>query len=92
MAGNQHYREGQEDQLGALELVLNVVVLWNTLYMDAALQQMQREGVAIQPADVERLTPLRHKHINLLGRYYFPVEDTLPHHLRPLRDPDEIDV
>ena len=25
----QHYREGQEDQLGALGLVLNMIVLWN---------------------------------------------------------------
>jgi Tn3 transposase DDE domain len=29
----QRYREGQEDQLGALGLVLNAVVLWNTRYM-----------------------------------------------------------
>ena len=27
----QRYREGQEDQLGALGLVVNVIVLWNTL-------------------------------------------------------------
>ena len=26
----QRYREGQEDQLGALGLVVNVLVLWNT--------------------------------------------------------------
>ena len=30
-------REGQEDQLGALGLVVNLVVLWNTIYMDAAV-------------------------------------------------------
>jgi len=28
----QRYREGQEDQLGSLGLVINVIVLWNTLY------------------------------------------------------------
>ncbi len=27
----RHYREGQEDQLGALGLVVNVIVLWHTL-------------------------------------------------------------
>jgi TnpA family transposase len=26
----EHYREGQEDQLGALGLVVNMIVLWNT--------------------------------------------------------------
>src|SRR5450631_2810669 len=28
----QRYREGMEDQLGALGLVLNCIVLWNTVY------------------------------------------------------------
>ena len=27
----QRYREGQEDQLGALGLVVNAIVLWNTI-------------------------------------------------------------
>lgn len=30
----QHYREGMEDQLGALGLVVNAIVLWNTRYME----------------------------------------------------------
>jgi len=34
---------GQEDQLGALGLVVNAIVLWNTLYMEAALTQMRTE-------------------------------------------------
>jgi Tn3 transposase DDE domain len=33
----QRYWEGQEDQLGALGLVVNIIVLWNTIYIDAAL-------------------------------------------------------
>ncbi len=33
----QAYREGQEDQLGSLGLVLNIIVRWNTIYMDAAV-------------------------------------------------------
>ncbi|HBP5743775.1 TPA: hypothetical protein L6B30_29940, partial [Pseudomonas aeruginosa] len=35
----QRYREGQEDQLGALGLVVNIIVLWNTLYMTAAVER-----------------------------------------------------
>ena len=31
------YREGQEDQLGALGLVVNAIVLWNTRYIALAL-------------------------------------------------------
>ncbi len=32
----KRYTDGQEDQLGALGLVTNAVVLWNTIYMQAA--------------------------------------------------------
>ena len=37
----QRYREGQEDQLGALGPVVNVIVPWNTIYMDAAPNQLR---------------------------------------------------
>ena len=37
----QRYREGQEDQLGSLGLVVNVLVLWNTLYTEAALNRLR---------------------------------------------------
>ncbi len=82
----QRYREGQEDQLGALGLVVNVIILWNTLYINAALEQLQAEGYPIQPDDVTRLSPLLFDHINLLGRYAFSVPDSVVRgELRPLR-------
>src|SRR5216684_5982085 len=65
----QRYREGQEDQLGALGLVLNGVVLWNTLYMEAALKQLRAEGAEVRDEDVARLSPLVYHHINFQGRY-----------------------
>jgi TnpA family transposase len=40
----QRYREGQEDQLGTLGLVGDLVALCNTIYMDAALNQRISEG------------------------------------------------
>ena len=88
----QRYREGQEDQLGALGLVLNVVVLWNTRYMDAALRHLRATGTEVHPDDVARLSPMGHGHINLLGRYQFAVpEPVLRGELRPLRDPAEVE-
>ena len=59
----QRYREGQEDQLGSLGLVVNVIVLWNTIYMDAALSQLRAEGFDVLPEDVARLSPLGFDHI-----------------------------
>ena len=86
----QRYREGQEDQLGALGLVVNMIVLWNTIYIDAALEQLREEGFEILEEDVARLSPFVHKHINMLGRYSFAVPDEVSRgELRPLRDPDE---
>jgi TnpA family transposase len=86
----QHYREGQEDQLGALGLVLNMIVLWNTIYTEAALQQLRTEGYVMRDEDIERLSPLLHEHINMLGRYSFTVPDAVARgELRPLRNPNE---
>jgi hypothetical protein len=84
----QRYREGQEDQLGALGLVVNMIVLWNTIYMEAALNQLRLEGYQVYEADVAKLSPLIHDHINMLGRYSFAMPETVARgELRPLRNP-----
>ena len=73
----QKYREGQEDQLGALGLVLNIIILWNTIYMNAALEQLRKNGFAIKDEDVSRLSPLIYDHINMFGHYSFSVPETV---------------
>jgi hypothetical protein len=79
------YREGQEDQLNALGLLTNAVVLWNTLYMQAALDHLQSEGTASQPEDRARLSPLQHRHLNVLWCYSFALADPVSSgELRPL--------
>lgn len=81
----KRYREGQEDQLGALGLVTNAVVLWNTLYMQEVLSWMRRNGEEIIDEDIARLSPLMHGHINMLGHYTFTLpEDILKGELRAL--------
>jgi TnpA family transposase len=85
----QRYREGQEDQLGALGLVLNAVVLWNTRYMDAALSALRTSGWSVRDEDVARLSPLGFRHINFLGRYTFSYPEVGA--LRPFRDPTTAD-
>ena len=89
----QRYREGQEDQLGALGIAVNLAVLWNTIYMNAVLDRMRAEGHEVRPADVARLSPLGFKHINMLGRYAFTIPDTVARgELRPLRDPGIVGI
>jgi TnpA family transposase len=84
---HQAYRDGMEDQLGSLGLVLNAVVLWTTRYIDAAVAQLRAEGHEIRDEDIARLSPLKHRNLNVLGRYSFTAS-TPPQGLRPLRDPD----
>ena len=88
----QRYREGQEDQLGALGLAVNIIVLWNTIYMDAALDQLRAAGFDVCTEDVVRLSPLGFDHINMLGRYAFILPDLVARgELRPLRNPAIVD-
>lgn len=87
----QRYREGQEDQLGALGLVVNAVILWNTIYMDAAFAELRAEGFVIRDEDIARLSPLSHGHLNVLGRYAFTLPELVARgQLRPLRRPGQI--
>jgi TnpA family transposase len=85
----QRYREGQEDQLGALGLVVNMIALWNAIYIQDALDELRSQGEIIRPEDVERLSPLVFHHINLQGKYHFTLpEEIAQGHHRPLRDPN----
>ena len=65
-----------------------MIVLWNTVYMEAALDRLRQDGYPVQNEDVARLSPLLHEHINMLGRYSFSVPEAVAKgELRPLRDP-----
>jgi hypothetical protein len=70
---------------------LNAVTLWNSRYLDAIVTQLRAIGhkindARIDDADVARLSPLGHAHLNVLGRYAFTASQP-PAGLRPLRDP-----
>ncbi|SDK42900.1 Tn3 transposase DDE domain-containing protein [Nonomuraea maritima] len=87
----QRYYKGMEDQLGALGLVLNCVTLWNTFYMDRALDQLKAEGYPLAEEDVARLSPFVRQHIHVIGTYFFAQPDLGPAGVRQLRNPDEPD-
>jgi hypothetical protein len=71
-------------------MVVNAIVLWNTIYMDAALRQLRNEGYPVRDEDVARLSPTMRPHINMLGRHSFNVPEAVARgELRPLRDPKQ---
>jgi hypothetical protein len=62
--------------------------LWTTKYIDATVEQLQAEGHELREEDIARLSPLKHRNLNLLGRYSFSASTPAAGALRPLRDPD----
>jgi TnpA family transposase len=54
----QAYRDGVEDQLGALGLVLNIIVLWTTRYIDAVASASSSRGepIARRPTRSDRFS------------------------------------
>ena len=68
--------------------MVNVIVLWNTVYADTALNQLRNEGLGGRAEDVARLSPPGFDHINMLDGYAFIPPDPNAHgELTPLRDP-----
>jgi Tn3 transposase DDE domain len=69
--------------------------LWNTFYMNAALNSLQERGLELNTDDMARLSPLGYAHINMLGRYQFSLSEAIQQgEMRPLRnldDPNEQD-
>ena len=70
----------------------NALVLWNTIYMQASLDHLKQQGEDVKEEDKARLSPLSHKHVNILGHYSFTLtEQILNGQLRPLKQPSELD-
>jgi TnpA family transposase len=86
----KRHPEDQLNQAACLNLVTNAVIVWNTVYMWETLEQLKREGYQIEKADVKHLSPARYEHLNVFGKYSFPVQEELNRKtLRPLRRPGE---
>ena len=73
----QRYRQGQEEQLGALGLIVNAIVLYNTIYTQRALDHLAATGLQVNDVDVERLSPLGSDHLTLTGRYRIALAEAL---------------
>ncbi|MFA9396852.1 MAG: Tn3 family transposase [Clostridiaceae bacterium] len=74
---HQAYREGQEDQLGALGLVVNAIIVWNTRYMELAIENLRKSYECVYIDDIKRLSPLGYEHINIMGKYSFKVSEEI---------------
>ncbi len=90
--GPVHY-QGMEEQIGALGLVANCIILYNTLYTQRVIEKLRPHGHQITDEDLRRLSPLLDEHINLVGRYHITLaEAILRGEYRPLKSPRPIDA
>lgn len=77
--------EEQETHFGCLNLLINMVIVWNTVYMAEAVFDIQSEGIEVYDSDLKHLSPARRGHINPYGKYFFNKEGLWTARLRPLR-------
>ncbi len=61
--------EAQTNQAMCLNLITNAVVVWNTVYMQAVLDQFRSAGYPMQEDDLAHLSPARFEHVNPYGKY-----------------------
>ena len=88
--GDGHLRrkqeEAQQETAGCLNVLTNLVVVWNTVYTQEVLKKYQADGHEVDENDFEHLSPSRFAHINRLGRYTFQqIDEFASNGLRPLR-------
>jgi hypothetical protein len=75
-------------QASCLNLVTNAVIVWNTVYMAVAVEQLKQEGYPLEEANLAHIWPTRYAHLNVYGKYRFNVEEIRGRQgLRPLRQP-----
>ena len=72
----------------SLNLITNIVLVWNTVYQQKIIKQLHQEGYSVDENDFELISPAPFEHINRLGKYSFATNPILePNGLRPLRKP-----
>jgi hypothetical protein len=71
-----------------LTLVTAAIALWNTVYLERAVQISARNGQALDPELFKYLSPLGWEHINLTGDYQWKSTRLAQGRFRPLRTPN----
>ena len=89
-SGNLREKDLQ-DQLqraSCLNILLNVVVIWNTVYLSRAIEH-KRQTTGLDESMLKHISPLNWNHIQLYGKYYFNEASSLENdQYRDLRLPE----
>lgn len=78
--------ETQRSRASGLNLGVAAIVLWNTVYLERAIQALRDRGQEVDDELLSHLSPLGWEHINLTGDYHWRQSKHLkPGQFRPLR-------
>lgn len=78
--------ENQRYRASGLNLVVAAIVLWNTVYLERAIQALKARGRSINDNLLQHLSPLGWEHINLTADYTWQQSNQVaPGKFRPLR-------
>jgi TnpA family transposase len=86
--GEMHDRsfENQRYRASGLTLVTAAIVLWNTVYLERAIQAIRDNGQPVDENLLQHVSPLGWEHINLTGDYVWRQDPRVERgKFRPLR-------
>lgn len=82
--------ENQSYRASGLNLLVAAIILWNTRYLQAALDNPITSGTDVKPELIRHVAPLGWEHIGLTGDYVWGADPLPEGELRPLRRPTSI--
>ena len=68
-----------------LNLVVNAIILWNTVYLSRAVRFVREQGIDIQDRLLSQVAPVPWSHIGITGDYLWNEIDRPLERFRPLR-------
>jgi TnpA family transposase len=78
--------ENQRYRAGGLNLAVTAIILWNTVYLARAVDELRARGEILPDELLAHVAPLGWEHIAFNGDYVWPAEP-LGAAFRPLRNP-----
>ena len=77
--------EDQMHRASGLNLLCAAIALWNTVYVERAVNELRRRGVEITDDQLRHLPPFGWKHVAFTGVYRWDLHGAPSGRLRPLR-------
>lgn len=68
--------QDQMQRASCLNILINTVVIWNTVYLQKAIEYKKGSG-GLDESLLTHISPLNWNHIQLYGRYYYKAESSL---------------